>query len=69
MISKYTDYIKINLFHAFTRFYINFLNHVKITLNNVQITLNSHSEKNAIETWETSKESKQKKKRKVKHHG
>ena len=42
MISKYTDYIKINLFHAFTRFYINFLNHVKITLNNVQFTLNKH---------------------------
>ena len=32
-ISKYADYINIILFHAFIRFYINFLNHVKITLN------------------------------------
>ena len=41
-ISKYADYINIILFHAFIRFYINFLNHVKITLNNVQFTLNKH---------------------------
>lgn len=37
-ISKYADYINVNLFHAFTRLYINFLNHVKITLNNVEFT-------------------------------
>ncbi len=40
-ISKYADYINIILFHAFIRFYINFLNHVKITLNNVKFTLYS----------------------------
>lgn len=40
-ISKYADYINIILFRAFIRFYINFLNHVKITLNNVKFTLYS----------------------------
>lgn len=64
-ISKYADYINLNLFHAFTRFYINFLNHVKITLNNVQFTLNKHM----LLRHGNNKESKQKKKRKVKHHG